>query len=100
MMFSMHQHQTSRAQVKKLQTGYRKAKSLIERIETMIADDAYCIDIMQQNLAVMGLLRSAHRELMEKHLHHCFRSAMESGSERKKQKMIEEMLTVTYLAQK
>jgi CsoR family transcriptional regulator, copper-sensing transcriptional repressor len=84
----------------KLLTSYRKAKSLLETIERMIEEDAYCIDIMQQNLAVMGLLRSAHTQLMERHLHHCFRSAMESGSEKKKRAMIEEMLTVTHLSQK
>lgn len=85
---------------KKLLTSYRKAKSLLETIEQMVTNDKYCIDIMQQNLAVMGLLRSAHAELMEQHLQHCFRSAMESGSEKKKQAMIAEMLTVTHLSQK
>lgn len=84
----------------KLRTAYRKARSLIETIEEMVERDAYCIDVMQQNLAVMGLLRSAHRELMERHLQHCFRSAMESGSEKKKQDMINEMLAVTHFSQK
>ena len=91
-------HSTSRE--KKLLTSYRKAKSLLETIEQMVESDAYCIDIMQQNLAVMGMLRSAHTQLMEKHLHHCFRSAMESGSEKKKQAMLDEMLVVTNLSQK
>ncbi len=85
---------------KKLLTSYRKAKSLLETIEGMVAADAYCIDIMQQNLAVMGLLRSAHSQLMEQHLQHCFRTAMESGSEKKKQHMIDEMLAVTNFSQK
>lgn len=84
----------------KLLTAYRKAKSLLDTIETMVAEDKYCIDIMQQNLAVMGLLRSAHRTLMDQHLHHCFRSAMESGSEKKKQAMIEEMLKVSSFSDK
>lgn len=93
----MH-HQSTRE--KKLLTSYRKAKSLLETIEGMLENDVYCIDIMQQNLAVMGLLRSAHTQLMEKHLHHCFRTAMESGNEKKKQAMIDEMLVVTNLSQK
>lgn len=57
----MH-HQSTRE--KKLLTSYRKAKSLLETIEGMLENDVYCIDIMQQNLAVMGLLRSAHTQLM------------------------------------
>lgn len=87
----MHSHTSS----PKLRTAYRKAKSLLETIEAMVEADQYCVDIMQQNLAVMGLLRSAHRMLMEQHLHHCFRGAMESGSEKKKRAMIEEMLKVS-----
>ncbi len=84
----------------KLVTNYRKAKSLLETIERMVAEDVYCIDIMQQNLAVMGLLRSAQNQLMERHLHHCFRTAMESGSEKKKRAMIDEMLAVNNFSQK
>lgn len=83
------------SQSEKLLTSYRKAKSLLETIEHMVLTDKYCVDIMQQNLAVMGLLRSAHRTLMEGHLHHCFRKAMETGSEKKKRAMIDEMLKVS-----
>lgn len=93
----MHHHQHKHDKVR---TGYRKAGSLLKKIETMLDEDAYCIDIMQQNLAVMGLLRSVHLQLMEGHLNSCFRTAMESGSEKKKQDMIDEMLAVTNLSQK
>jgi DNA-binding FrmR family transcriptional regulator len=84
----------------KVVTNYKKAQSLLKKIEKMLIDDEYCIEIMQQHLAVMGLLRSAHRMLMEQHLNSCFRSAMESGSEKKKQVMIDEMLRVANLSQK
>lgn len=95
MSVQSHQQKHEKARI-----AYRKAKSLIAKIERMLEADAYCIDIMQQNLAVMGLLRAAHRELMEQHLSHCFKTAMESGGERKKRSMIAEMLTVTHLSQK
>lgn len=84
----------------KIAMNYKKAQSLLRKIEQMLAEDKYCIDMMQQNLAVMGLLRSAHQMLMERHLNSCFRSAMESGSEKKKQMMIDEMLRVANLSQK
>ena len=35
----------------------KKAKSLLDKIIAMIDKDNYCIDIVQQNLAVMGLLK-------------------------------------------
>jgi len=66
----------------------------------MVEDDEYCIDIMQQNLAVMGLLKSAHQMLMKNHLNTCFRKAISAKQERKIKKMIEEILTVTRLVNK
>ncbi len=90
----MRKYMTDR---KKLLVSYRKAQSLLGKIIEMLEQDAYCIDIMQQNLAVMGLLRSASGQLLERHLQSCFKSVMESGSEKKKQEMIKEILTVTKL---
>jgi DNA-binding FrmR family transcriptional regulator len=81
-------------------TNFKKAQSLIARIQKMIADDVYCVDIMQQNLAVIGLLKSAHQMLMEDHLHACFEGAMESNDDTNKAAMVEEILKVTKLVNK
>lgn len=78
-------------------TNLKKARSLIGKIIEMIEEDKYCIDIMQQNLAVIGLLKSANQTLMESHLHHCFTNAVNSSDTKKKEDMIEEILTVTKL---
>jgi DNA-binding FrmR family transcriptional regulator len=72
----------------------KKAKSLINKMLEMIEEDRYCIDIMQQNLAVIGMLKSSHEKLMKNHLNTCFRHAMETDDEEKKQEMIEEILKV------
>ncbi|MBU2539743.1 metal-sensing transcriptional repressor [Patescibacteria group bacterium] len=78
----------------------KKAASSLLKIIEMIKSDEYCINIMQQNLAVIGLLRSAHEMLMENHLNTCFKKAMSTRNERKKQEMIEEILLVTKLFNK
>jgi len=75
----------------------KKAQSHIGKIIKMIEEGEYCIDVMQQNLAVIGLLRSAHEMLMENHLNTCFKKAMGSKNEKKKQEMTEEILKVTKL---
>ena len=80
--------------------NFKKSKSLIEKIIKMVQDNEYCIDIMQQNLAVIGMLKSAHQILMESHLHNCFTKAMESKQDKRKLEMIEEILKVTKLANK
>lgn len=80
--------------------NFKKAHSHIESIIKMIEEDKYCIDVMQQNLAVLGLLRSAHQMLMENHLNTCFKKAMATKNEKRKKEMIQEILRVTKLFHK
>jgi len=77
--------------------NFKKTQSLLAKIIVMLEGDEYCIDIMQQNLAAIGLLRSAHQMLMEGHLSTCFKKAMETKNEKRKQEMITEILRVTKL---
>jgi DNA-binding FrmR family transcriptional regulator len=78
--------------------NFKKAQSHIGKITKMVENGDYCIDIMQQNLAVIGLLKSAHQMLMEGHLNSCFKKAMSSSNEKRKQEMIVEILKVSKLA--
>ncbi|MEK9156203.1 MAG: metal-sensing transcriptional repressor [Patescibacteria group bacterium] len=80
--------------------NFKKAKSHIDKIVKMLEEGEYCIDIMQQNLAVMGLLKSAHQQLMEGHLDTCFKDAMKTNNDERKQKMIQEILRVSKMANK
>lgn len=82
-------------QKQKTLINFKKAQSSIAKIIKMVENNHYCIDIMQQNLAVIGLLRSAHEMLMEGHLNSCFKKAMASKNEKRKQEMIREILRVT-----
>lgn len=84
----------------KILISLKKAKGSISKIIKMVEEDKYCIDIMQQNLAVLGILKSAHQMLMENHLNTCFKSAMESKNEKKKEEMIKEILKVINLCNK
>ena len=84
----------------KILINFKKAKSHLEKILKMVENKEYCINIMQQNLAVIGLLKSAHQMLMESHLNTCFKNAMASKNEKIKQKMIDEILKVSKLAGK
>ena len=80
--------------------NFKKSKSLLEKIIKMTEDKEYCIDIMQQNLAVIGMLKSSHQMLMENHLQTCFKNAMASKNEKLKQQMVEEILKVSKLVNK
>lgn len=80
--------------------NFKKAHSLLGKVTKMVENDEYCIDVMQQNLAVIGLLRSAHQTLMEGHLNTCFRKAMSTKNEDRKQEMINEILKVSKICNK
>ncbi|MBP6994009.1 metal-sensing transcriptional repressor [Candidatus Woesebacteria bacterium] len=78
-------------------TNLKKARTQLEHVIAMVEAEEYCIDIMTQNLAVIGLLRGAHEKLMEGHLSSCFRNAMTTASNTHKDTMIAEILQVTKL---
>jgi len=80
--------------------NFKKTQSLMAKIIKMVEGKEYCIDIMQQNLAAIGLLKSAHQMLMENHLNTCFKNAMAAKNEKLKQEMIDEILKVSKLANK
>jgi DNA-binding FrmR family transcriptional regulator len=80
--------------------AFKKAKSLTEKIITMTSEDHYCIDIMQQNLAVIGLLKSAHQKLMANHLNSCVINALSSKNNQTKKNIVDEILKVNKLASK
>lgn len=80
--------------------SFKKAQSHVGKIIKMMEEDKYCIDVMQQNLAVIGLLRSAHQMLMENHLDTCFKAAMGTNNQKRKQEMTEEILRVAKLFNK
>lgn len=89
-----------KAEKQKTLINFKKTQSLMAKIIKMVESGEYCINIMQQNLAAIGLLRSAHQMLMESHLNSCFKKAMGTKNEKRKQEMIEEILEVTKLVNK
>ncbi len=81
-------------------TNFKKAHSHLGKVIKMTENGEYCISVMQQNLAVIGLLKSAHQMLMENHLNTCFKSALETKNEKRKEEMTQEILRLTKLFNK
>lgn len=80
--------------------NFKKAQTHLGRVIKMTEENAYCIDIMQQNSAVIGLLKSAHQMLMENHLNSCFIEAFSTSNKAKKGRMVNEILKVSKLSNK
>lgn len=78
----------------------KKAYTSLGKIMKMLEENKYCVDIMQQNLAVIGLLKSANNLLLEGHLKSCFKNAIVSNDDVKQEEKIQEIIRVTKLSQK
>ena len=86
--------------VDKVSIGMKKARSLMDKVMKMLEEDKYCIDVIQQNLAVIGLLRSSNMALLEGHIGHCVKNAAKEKNTKKLDSMMEELLLVMNTAQK
>lgn len=83
---------------KQILIALKKARSHLGKVIKMVEEGRYCIDILQQNLAVIGLLESASHKILARHLNSCFITAMKGTNERKKKQMIDEILRINKLA--
>ena len=66
-------------------------KGHVQAIERMIDEDAYCIDIVHQSLAVQKALKMLDTLIMEDHIKHC---VAEQAKEGDFQKITDELLSI------
>ena len=74
-------------------------KGHLERVIKMVEEDKYCIDILQQSLAVQNALKKVESLILDQHLQECVAEAMKKGK-KKKEKSIKELLKVYHLSNK
>lgn len=79
--------------------GLKKARTSLDKILNMLEEEKYCIDIIQQNLAVIGLLKSANLNLLEWHLNGCVKNALNAKNEDDVNTKMEELVKIINLAQ-
>jgi DNA-binding FrmR family transcriptional regulator len=82
---------------KKIITALKKAKTHLDNVIEMTEGKKYCIDILQQNLAVIGLLKSANNKLLDRHINSCFKKAVQGTNKKLKKKMVDEILKINKL---
>jgi DNA-binding FrmR family transcriptional regulator len=73
--------------IKRLKT----AKGHLRRVIKMVEEEQYCIDILQQSLAVQAALKRADEEILADHLSHCVKGVL---SNKDKDKQLGEILEV------
>jgi DNA-binding FrmR family transcriptional regulator len=85
---------------KKSLVSLKKAQTHINKVIKMIEQGDYCIDILQQMLAVNGLVKSASEKMLKQHLDHCFSEGMKTDNQEKKELLIKEVLSVLDLGRR
>lgn len=59
------------AQKKLLQNRLKRIEGQIRGLQTMLEENAYCNDILNQSAAVSAAISAFNRELLESHIRHC-----------------------------
>lgn len=63
-------------------------------IERMVDEDAYCVDIIKQTLAVQRALEKFSSIVLERHLQGCVTTAIRSEDAGERERVITELLQV------
>ncbi|MEI8103708.1 MAG: metal-sensing transcriptional repressor [Candidatus Moraniibacteriota bacterium] len=86
-------------QKERIAIALKKARTSIEKILGMVEEkEPDCFSVIQQNLAVIGLLKSANLLMLESHMDRA--TAKLSGAQAKQIKLIhKELLKIVQIAQ-
>ena len=66
-------------------------KGQLEGLKKQISDDAYCMDIVTQSLAIQKSLASLSKLMVENHIEAHIQHMLSSGDEKQREKAIEEL---------
>ena len=83
----------------KVMIAMKKAKTSLDKVVKMIEDDKYCIDVIQQSLAVIGLLKAANISILEGHVNNCIKNACMNKNKKEIENKMSELVKVLKLAQ-
>ncbi len=64
-----------------VQRRLRRIEGQVRGLQRMVDEEQYCLQILDQVAAVTRALQAVAVELLDDHLGHCVRSAVESGGD-------------------
>lgn len=64
---------------KRILHRFQIAKGHLEKIIKMLEEDAYCIDVVHQSIAVQAALKKADEAVLENHLKTCVADSIRKG---------------------
>jgi CsoR family transcriptional regulator, copper-sensing transcriptional repressor len=66
----------------------------IRGIERMVEEDAYCVEVVNQILAVQRALKKVSALVLDQHLHSCVTHAIQGSDAAAKERVLGELLEV------
>lgn len=69
-------------------------KGHLEGVRKMIEKDKYCVDVIQQNQAVISAIERLNHMILEDHLNTCVTRAIKGKGEKERRQKIKEILAV------
>ena len=78
----------------------RSISGHVNGIERMVAEDAYCIDVIKQVQAVQAALNKVNDLILENHLNTCVIEAVRGDNKKERERVLGEIVGVFEMAQK
>ncbi|MCR1897526.1 metal-sensing transcriptional repressor [Irregularibacter muris] len=73
-----------KAEKEKVTRLLKTARGQLDGILKMVADDRYCVDISNQLMATIAILRNINKDVLHAHLGSCVEEAFEKGDSHQK----------------
>jgi DNA-binding FrmR family transcriptional regulator len=66
----------------------------VRGVERMVEEGAYCIDVVNQILAIQRALKKVSGLMLDQHLHHCVTRAIQGTDDAEKEQVLGELIQV------
>lgn len=66
---------------KRLMNRLKRIEGQVRGLQNMLAQDAYCADILTQSAAVKAAINAFNRDLLSLHIHGCVARELRSGND-------------------
>jgi DNA-binding FrmR family transcriptional regulator len=88
------------AKKREVRNRLRSIEGHVRGIERMVEEDAYCIDVIKQSVAVQRALERVNGIILENHLQTCVTTAIQGEEPQERERVIGELLEVFETASK
>ena len=76
----------------KLLKRLKRIEGQVRGVARMVEEGRYCIDILNQTMAIKAALSRVEQEVLKGHAAHCIRQAVESGNAKDQAKKFAELV--------